>query len=58
LCEIVKDDLRIETIDLDYEDIERLDLDVIGTLRCSYHTRYCTMQNGCKLYKWWFERNK
>jgi len=40
LCEIADVDLRIETIDLDYEDIEHLkDLNVIGTLRCGYHTR-------------------
>jgi hypothetical protein len=59
LCEIVEDDLRIETIDLDYEDIERLeDLDVIRTLRCEYHTKHYAMQNVCKLYKWWFERYK
>lgn len=59
LCEILEDDVEIETIDADYEDIARLtNLDVIGTLRCAYHTRHCAMRNVCKLYKWWFERNK
>ena len=60
LREILEDDdLRIETIDMDYEDIARLeDLDAIGALRCGYHAKHCAMQNVCKLYRWWFERTK
>lgn len=61
LCEILdNDDFKIDTIDADYEDITRLkDLNVIGTLRCAYHTKNCAMQNVCKLYKWWrFMGNK
>ena len=59
LRELLNSDLKIETIDADYDDIACLkDLDVIGTLRCGYHTRHCAMQNVCKLYKWWLERNK
>jgi hypothetical protein len=53
LCKILEDDdLRIKTIDADYEDIARLkDLNVIGTLRCGYHTKHCAMQIVCNLYK-------
>ena len=50
LREILDDDFEIETIDADYDDIARLrDLNVIGTLRCGYHTKHCAMQNVCKL---------
>ena len=60
LREILEDDdLRIETINADFDDIARLeDLDVIGTLCCGYHTKHCAMQNVCKLYKWWCKRTK
>ncbi|KAL6420805.1 hypothetical protein ACFW04_013776 [Cataglyphis niger] len=50
-------DVTIETIDVDYEDIERLKLlDASQTFRCEYHANNCAMKNVCKLHDWWSER--
>lgn len=48
----------IETIDVDYEDIDRLEiLAIVRPFRCRRHTKHCAMENVCKLHDWWMERN-
>lgn len=52
-------DASIENIDVDYEDIGRLEtLAAIRSFRCMRHSRHCAMENVCKLRDWWMERNK
>ncbi|KYM98822.1 hypothetical protein ALC62_10452, partial [Cyphomyrmex costatus] len=53
------DDLTIETLDVDYEDIESLNnLDVTNTMRCVKHAKNCALQNVFKIYNWWSQRQK
>lgn len=56
--DLTKDrNILIETIDVDYEDIERLsDLDGKRAYTCGNHTRHCAMENVCKLHEWWSAR--
>ena len=50
-------DVVLETIDVDYEDIERLELlDASRIFRCGYHAKNCAMENACKLRDWWLKR--
>ncbi|KYM98415.1 hypothetical protein ALC62_10874 [Cyphomyrmex costatus] len=49
----------IETLDVDYEDIESLNnLDVTNTMQCVKHAKNCALQNVFKIYNWWSQRQK
>lgn len=49
--------VSVETIDADYEDINRLEtLNASRAFRCGYHAKNCALENACKLHDWWFER--
>lgn len=52
-------DLSIETMDAEFDDIDRLeDLDATGAFRCDRHSRNCAMENVCKMRNWWIERER
>ena len=47
------DDLTIETLDVDYEDIDSLhNLHITNTVRCGKHVKNCALQNVFKIYNW------
>ncbi|KAL6416355.1 hypothetical protein ACFW04_013533 [Cataglyphis niger] len=51
-------DVIIETIDADFDNIDRLEtLNASRALHCGYHAKNCALKNVCKLYNWWLERN-
>ncbi|KYM98779.1 hypothetical protein ALC62_10507 [Cyphomyrmex costatus] len=57
--ELDSDGLTIETLDVDYEDIDFLhSLDVTNTMRCIKHIKNCAIQNVFKIYNWWSQRQK
>lgn len=59
LLDDAKDDVTIETLDVDYEDIASLNkLDAVNILRCNNHTRQCALQNVLKLFNWWSQRQR
>ncbi|XP_039306919.1 uncharacterized protein LOC105196833 isoform X2 [Solenopsis invicta] len=48
---------RIDSIEVDFEDIERLrDLKASRSFHCRRHVKNCAMDNVIKLYKWWSQR--
>lgn len=54
-----REDLIIETLDVDYEDIESLNnLDVTNTIRCREHVKKCALQNVFKIFNWWSQHQK
>ncbi|XP_024881314.1 uncharacterized protein LOC112460729 [Temnothorax curvispinosus] len=58
LGDAVRDvDATIETIDDEYDDIDRLEfLRADRAFRCGRHQRCCAMENVMKLRDWWNER--
>ena len=54
-----REDAYIESIDVDYEDIESLNkLNVMHTLRCQKHVSNCALQNVFKVFNWWCNHKK
>jgi len=54
-----RDDTIIETLDVDYEEIESLNkLNVINTMRCENYVKNCASQNLLKKFNWWSQRQK
>ncbi|KAL6265812.1 hypothetical protein P5V15_002630 [Pogonomyrmex californicus] len=54
-----RDDVIIETLDIDYKDLESLNnLDVNNTFRCVKHSKDCALQNVFKIFNWWLQRQK
>ena len=59
LDENTKADVVIETLDIDYKDIESLNmLNVVNTLRCGRHAKHCAMQNVFKIFNWWSKHQR
>ncbi|KAL6268026.1 hypothetical protein P5V15_001108 [Pogonomyrmex californicus] len=54
-----RDAVIIETLDIDYKDLELLNnLNVSNTFRCVKHSKHCALQNVFKIFNWWLQCQK
>lgn len=50
-------DMRIESIDSDFEDVASLnELNASRSYNCGRHSKHCAMENVGKMHVWWTER--